>query len=328
MQGFGKWLGRVMLALAAAVLGLLVLGPYEDVDLSQRFDAAAFNGDPAGFFAQSEAEVPNLRPGAEKRVIWAGQAGARTQNVVVYIHGFSADAEEIRPVPDLIAKELGANLVFARLKGHGRDGPAMAEPNAGDWMRDTSQALAAAQLLGDRIVVLSTSTGGTLAAAAAVAPDLSDKVAAMIFVSPNFGVNSPLAPMMTWPAARYWVPVVAGPERGFDPLNDAQARHWTTRYPTTAVLPMAALVKTVRDLDFSATRVPALFWISDDDQVVRPDLTRAVAARWGGPATVKAVTLGPDDDPSAHVLAGDIVSPGQTKTAADAMLAWLRDQGL
>jgi alpha-beta hydrolase superfamily lysophospholipase len=328
MRSFGKWLGRFILFVAAALVVLFLFGPYEEVDLTERFDPSAFEGDPAAYFARTEAEVPGLRPGEEKRVIWAGEAGARTDVVLVYLHGFSASTEEIRPVPARVAAGLGANLVYARLKGHSRDGAAMAEPDAGDWMRDTSEALEAAKLLGDRIVVLSTSTGGTLAAAAAMAPDLSEGVEAMIFVSPNFGVNSPLAPLLTWPAARYWLPLIAGETRSFEPHNELQGKHWTTRYPTIAVLPMAALVQTVRNMEFASATVPALFWIADEDQVVRPDLTRAVAAKWGGPAKIHKVTPGPDDDPSAHLVTGDIMSPAQTEPAIEGMLTWLREQGL
>lgn len=328
MRTFGKWLGRFILVVAVAMTVLVMLGPHEDVDLTARFDPAAFNGDPAAYFAESEAKVPNLRAGEEKRIIWAGDPGAKTDVVLVYIHGFSAGSEEIRPLPDLLANALGANLIFARLTGHGRDGAAMAEPVAGDWVRDTSEALAAARMIGSRIVVLSTSTGGTLAAAAAVAPDLSQDVAAMIFVSPNFGINSPLAPILNLPAARSWLPLIAGEERSFTPLNDAQAKRWTTRYPSVAVLPMAALVKTVRALDFTQAKMPALFWFSNDDQVVRPDLTRDVAERWGGAAKINLVTVGPEDDPSSHVIAGDIVSPALTEPAFTAMLAWLREQGV
>lgn len=34
--------------------------------------------------------------------------------------------------------------------------------------------------------------------------------------------------------------------------------------------------------------------------------------------------LGPEDDPDAHVIAGDIMSPGQTESAAERMLEWIR----
>ena len=91
------------------------------------------------WLAAQEAGVPNLRPGAEKRVIWAGTMGQVADLSVVFVHWFSAAAEEIRPVPDLLAAALGANLHFARLARLGRDGAAMGEVDFLDWMDSTTQ---------------------------------------------------------------------------------------------------------------------------------------------------------------------------------------------
>ena len=77
---------------------------------------------------------------------------------------------------------------------------------------------------------------------------------------------------------------------------------------------MAALVKHVQGLDFSRTDIPALFLISGQDQVVSPEATLGVATRWGGKNALVNLTLSPGDDPYAHVIAGDIMSPGQTTT--------------
>lgn len=324
MRVFGKWLGRVLLALGVLVGGLWALGPYEPADLTARFEPNAFGGDLDAWFAAQEARFDDLIPGVEKRVVRTGADGARTPLSVVYLHGFSATSEEIRPVPDRVAAELGANLVFTRLTGHGRPGVALAEATVADWMTDTAEALAAGRATGGRVLVIATSTGGTLAAAAAQDAGLMRDVAGIVFVSPNFGLNTPLAPLLTWPAARHWLPLIAGDVRAWEPRNDAQARYWTTEYPSVAVLPMAALTRAVGRLDHGRAKVPALFLFSRDDQVVRADLTEAVAAAWGGPATVIEVAPGPGDDPAAHVIAGDILSPGLTDEVTGAIIGWAR----
>lgn len=328
IRGIGRWLGRALLVLLLAGAALWIFGPYEPDDLSAEFDPRKFGEGVDVYLESTEANVPNLRPDTHKRVIWAKGSEIRTPVSVVYLHGFSASSEEIRPVPDRIAQALGANLVFTRLTGHGRDAAAMGEVSVAAWMADTAEALALARAVGEQVVVISTSTGGTLAAAAALDPELSRDVAAMIFVSPNFGLNTPVAPLLTLPAARYWLPLLAGQERSFETRAPEQAIYWTTRYPSVAVFPLAALVRKVAGLDFSAARVPALFWISDDDMIVRPDIARDIAGRWGGPTELRAVTMGPEDDPSSHVLTGDILSPGQTEASVAAMLDWLAAQGL
>jgi len=261
-------------------------------------------------------------PMAAKQIIWAGEPGSQTPLSVVYLHGFSASQQEVRPLPELVASGLGANLFFTRLTGHGRDGSAMAEASAGDWIEDTAEAMAIGRRLGQRVLVLATSTGGTLAAIAASDAALRQDLAGIAMISPNFEIANPSAKLLTLPAARHWVPIVAGEERSFEPRNAEQEKYWTTRYPVVSVLALAALVKHARTLDFTATSTPALITFSDADKVVNPSATREVATQWGGPLKLLELDPGPDDDPYAHVLAGDIISPGLTSTVALEILTW------
>lgn len=324
MRRLWRGLRLGLIGLALAVVALWLFGPREPVDLAHGFDPARIGADPAAWLAQREAVFDDIRPGAHKRVIWADQPGARQALALVYLHGFSASAEEIRPVPDRLAADLGANLVFARLAGHGRSDPdAMGAASVADWMHDTAEALAVARAIGDEVVILATSTGGTLAALAALDPALSEGVRGIIFVAPNFGINSPYERLLTFPGARVWLPWITGPRRSFTPRNDAQAQHWTTDYPVTALLPMAALVRYAYSRDFAAASVPALFYFSDDDQVVRAARTRKVAGEWGGPVRRVVQGPGPGIDAMAHVITGDIISPATTEIAIAMMRDWV-----
>lgn len=329
MRALGRFLGRLLLGLVLLGAALWWFGPYEPVDLKAEFDPRKFGEGVQVYFESTESAYDDITPGTGKRVIWQpGFRERRTPYSVLYVHGFSASSEEIRPVPDRVADGLGANLVFTRLAGHGRGGDAMTEPVVNDWMQDIAEGLAAARAVGDRVVVMATSTGGTLVSAAALDPDLSQDVAALVLISPNYGINDPAEVALTLPAARYWLPLAVGADYSFDPVNEAHGRYWTTAYPTVALLPMAALVKTVAALDASRATIPALFRFSDADRVVRPGITREIAARWGGPAELQVVEMGEGDDPHAHVIAGDIRSPGQTAAAVRDILAWLRKEGI
>ncbi|WP_170329309.1 alpha/beta hydrolase [Ruegeria arenilitoris] len=329
MQRFGWILGRLLLVLIVLAGLIYWFGPREEVDLHPRFDARKFGEGVQVYFESTESAFDDIVPGVEKRVVWQdGFKEQRTPISVLYVHGFSASSEEIRPVPDRVADALGANLVYTRLQGHGRDGPAMAEATPSGWMQDMAEGLAAARAVGDKVVVMSTSTGGTLAAAAAMDPELSQDVAAMIFVSPNFGVNTPGAGLPALPWAREWLPLVMGEQRDVSGPNPEKNKYWTSVYPWEAVVPMTVLVETVYALDFSGALVPALFWFSDDDQVVRPDRTHKVAESWGGPSTVNLVTMGPGDDPASHVVAGRLMSPGQTDATVSGILNWLKGIGV
>ena len=318
-----RWVLRIAAGLSLALVAVFLFGPREPLVVNVGFDAARFESGVDAYFDKVEADIPNLRPAARKRVVWAGGKGERTPLSVVYLHGFSASAEEIRPVPDRVAEALGANLIYTRFKGHGRDGDAMAEARVRDWMADTAEALAAGRAVGEEVLVIATSTGASIATAALVQPDMARAVKGGVFVSPNFGVKNAMAPLLTWPLARYWLPLLAGERRSFEPLNAKQAAHWTTEYPSVSVLPMAAIVKHAAGLDHSEVTVPALFYFSDQDGVVEAEHTARVARQWGGVVTRGRPDLRAGDDPLAHVIAGRIMSPGNTDAAVMSMLDWV-----
>ena len=327
MRSFGKWLGRILVVIFIVFGGLWAFAPAETVDREISFDSSAIGPDVQAWLDQREFQFSNLNPAAAKRIVWAGGKGEKTPLAVIYVHGFSASAEEIRPVPDDVAKALGANLFFTRLKGHGLPGEAMASATAGDWIEDMAEAMAIGRRLGDRVLVLSTSTGGTLAAIAATDLDLSADLAGIVIVSPNFGVRPLAGKILDLPFARIWGPLMAGVTRSFPPQNAAQGMYWTTTYPTIALFPMAAIVRHAAALDYRKVTTPVLVLYSPDDQVVDPAKTLGLMANWGGDVQLEPRNMGPNDDVYSHVIAGDILSPGQTKDTVDLIVAWAKKQG-
>jgi len=315
-----------VMGLSAVIAALFLIGPYEPVDLATNFDDAGLGADLDAYLSQREAVFDDIVPGAAKRIQWAGEPGAKTAVSIVYLHGFSATAEEIRPVPDQVAEALGANLYFARLAGHGRSADAMAGPIVNDWMIDMAETMAIGRALGDEVIILSMSTGGTIAALGALDSNISRGLKGITFVSPNFSLRNPASVLLTFPAARYWAPLISGQTVGFTPMNEEQAAHWTERYPAVAVTPMAAMVKTAYNTDYSGLKTPALLIYSDADTVVSAKATDAVVESWGGKVTVSKVVPGAGIEPMAHLLAGDIVSPAGTAPTVEKILDWA--QGL
>ncbi|MCK0096295.1 alpha/beta fold hydrolase [Yoonia sp. F2084L] len=272
--------------------------------------------------AAAEAQVPHLREGCEKRIVWAGAPATKTPICLLYIHGFSATGEELRPLPDLVAKELGANIHFTRLTGHGQDGDAMGKATLSDWRRDVAEAIVIAETLGDEVIIMGCSTGCTLATLA-LAEGAKAKV--MIHVSPNFGLrHRAVQTLLDLPGSRHWSKYIAGRSRSFEPINQAHAAYWTVKYPTDAVHVMADAVRAVRGADLTLISTPALFCFNEADQVVHPEDTQKVIARWGAATEQIKIEQTPDDDAMGHVMAGDIFSPGQNAPLARQILAWLR----
>jgi alpha-beta hydrolase superfamily lysophospholipase len=267
-----------------------------------------------------EAQAPALRPDCEKRVIWA-DGPRRTAWSVVYIHGFSASRRELSPYPERVAEALGANYFGARLTGHGQEGSAMDRATLPDWMDDTAEALAIGRALGERVIAISCSTGSTLLTLALAE---EERIAGAVMVSPNYGLRlRRLQAVLDAPLSAIWVPLLVKGPQG-PPAANSQTGIWSSGYTVKAYAPMGQAMRAVRRADLGGIRTPALFAYSDADQVVDPGLSAAVMRRWGAPVRRLDIQPGPDDDPMAHVLAGDALSPGQTEGIVRATLDWVR----
>lgn len=280
------------------------------------------------FLQATESRAGRIREGLAKQIVWADPAGpSKTAISLVYVHGFSASPAEIRPLPDKVAEALGANLFFTRLAGHGLEDPgALGHATLGDWIADLEEAIAIGRLLGDRVVVMATSTGASLTTWALGRPGLADGIAAAVLVSPNYGVQASGSFLLTGPFAAEIAHMVIGARRGFEPVNALNAHNWTTDYPVEALIPMAQAVRLASFTPVEQIKTSALFVYSPRDLVVRPDLTDAVLGRWGGPHA--RFDPGETGDANNHVIAGDTYSPGTTAAVAAEIVAWLDRQGI
>ena len=148
-------MGRLLLVIVVLGVGLWLFGPYEPAELAVDFDEDQLSAGADAYFAAQEARFDDITPGVQKQVIWASKGGSETRWSILYVHGFSATSQEIRPVPDEVAVALGANLVFTRLAGHGRPGAALADVTVNDWMRDVAEGLAIAREAGEQVLVIS-----------------------------------------------------------------------------------------------------------------------------------------------------------------------------
>ena len=315
--------------LLLAVVG--VAGPRPDVDdrwMEPRLPASGPELSPAAldeYLTATEAAVPDLRPGDAKGIVWADdETPARTPASLVYLHGFSADRHEIEPVVSLLGASLGANVYFTRLTGHGRDGAAMEAATAADWLDDTAEAVAVGAAIGERVVVIGTSTGGTLASWAAMRPESHGRIDALVLVSPNFQPKDRSSRVLLYPWGGTLARLLVGPERCFEPENDAQERHWTTCYPTSSLLPMMALVEHVRTMSLEGWGVPTLLVYAPEDRVVDAQETERVLASLPGDL-LRVHVVAETGDPASHVLAGDVLSPETNQELHDVIASFVRD---
>lgn len=312
----------VIIVLIVAGVIAFYMGPREPVNTDISFEPSTIGEDVDSYLAQAEARFDDIRDGLNKQIVWAyPNSRAKTPLSLVYVHGFSASAGEIRPVMDMVASAIGANLFYTRLTGHGRTGDAMAEATVKSWVNDLAEAEAVGRQIGDRVILVGTSTGGTLVTWAATHDDMSKDIAGIVNISPNFGVQAAGSQLLTIPWARQLVQLIAGKTYQFETKNDLHAQYWTHEYPTTALLPMAELVKLTNAAPIEEIKIPALFLFSDKDTVVKAEETRKVIARWGADSEI--VEVEDSDDENHHVIAGEALSPSTTQSTADTIIDWI-----
>jgi esterase/lipase len=300
-------------------------GPADRATASGQMPMPSALAELPAWLAATEAAAGVVDTGVTKRVIFAADT-ARTAYSVVYLHGFSATRQETAPLSEQVAASLGANLFETRLTGHGLPGDSMGGVSARQWFEDAAEALRIGQLLGDSVIVIGTSTGGTLAVwLTSLAPAERRGLRRVVLISPNFGPRDPAAGVLTLPWASVVLPRFI-PSREWTARNEAQLRYWTVRYPSTALFPMQAMVEFVRARDVSSYDVPTLILLNDADEVVDANATQRWVSRVSqtDAARVEVVHITPKADEDGHVLAGAIVAPSRTTEFRDRIVAFVR----
>lgn len=325
----GHWLWKSIAALVVLLAAVFFLGPVNQFGENAPAPRAAPPTELAAlddWLQQSEAQFSDIKTGTAKGIVWANDNKQATEWAVVYLHGFSASRLETSPVAEQVAKQLGANLFYTRLTGHGRSGAAMGEATVQDWLADTQEAIQIGHSLGRKVLVISCSTGSTLSTWWATSPQAS-QIQAHVFISPNFGLKDKRSELINGHWGQRIAYAVTGDTINYQSEDAREAQAWTQSYPTKALFPMMALVKQVRESDLSSFKAPVLVLYSEQDQTVDPAEIKTAFAHFGAShKNLEPVTY--SQSKGQHVLAGDIRDPKAVEPMVQTIVKWTQELSL
>ncbi len=164
-----KLLKKIFLGLFATAMILLViymLGPkVKTQELTIAYPEIPMDAQGLEqYLSTREDSVKGLKPGNEAYILWADSVTKqKTPYSIVYIHGFGASPMEGDPVHRFLAAHFGANLFVTRLPEHGISRTnGMEYMTAQDLANAAGEAYQIGKSLGDKVIVVGTSMGGSL----------------------------------------------------------------------------------------------------------------------------------------------------------------------
>jgi len=234
-----KW----VLVILLVVIITYLLGPrskYKAIDTTPLTLDIPLKGLDA-YIADRESEVVDLKIGNEAEIVWFDSTMVKTEFSVVYLHGFSASREEGAPLHTQFAERYGMNLYLPRLFDHGRKSEdSFKNLLPEDLINSAKEAIAVAKLLGDKVILLTCSTGSTLAAI--LASD-DEAVHSVYMYSPNIDVADKTSALVTGPWGRHILKAFMGGEYNHVVYDSLAAQYWSEVYHIDGIVSLKFLIE-------------------------------------------------------------------------------------
>jgi pimeloyl-ACP methyl ester carboxylesterase len=206
---------------------------------------------------EKQDSTQGLKSGNEAKIIWADSLNKRkTPYSIVYIHGFGASEMEGYPVHRKTAEHFHANLYLVRLPEHGIDREdAMKYLSAQKLVDEVREAYMIGKSLGDSVIVVGTSMGGTLSLIlASERPEMK----ALILYSPAIREGGEALEQLFSP----WSKFIAEKFVFKNGVNLAQregekAKYWSTQYHINGYESLAVLLRSKMNAEtFIKIKIP------------------------------------------------------------------------
>ncbi len=249
-----------------------------------------------------------LKQDNEARIVWSTPY-KKTSYSIVYLHGNGASQEEGDPIHEALAYRYGSNLYLARLYDHGVQSENPLEHiDPVKWMQSALDAIAIGKAIGDKVIVVSCSTGSTFALyLAAHFPELFE---AQILFSPNIDYYDPRSFLMSGPWGLQISRMILGSKFYGWKAPGAARQYWYTSYRIEGLIALKAIInKTMTKETFSKINQPLFmaYYYRDDnhqDKIVSVKRMREMYSQIAtSPALKKEVTL---TEAGTHIITSDL----------------------
>lgn len=307
-----RWL-KNLLAVIVFFLLVYVVGPHPSTPkYNANLSIVPANSAALQQYISGKESLHKLKPNNEARIVWANDSlKQKTEYAIVYLHGFSASQEEGNPVHRNIAKQFGCNLYLSRLSEHGIDTTnALINFTPENFWESAKEAYAIGKQLGNKVILMGTSTGGTVALRlAATYPE----VAGIILLSPNIAINDPNAWLLNNPWGLQIARLVK--QSKFITIankSDAYKQYWNYQYRLEAIVALEEFLETtMNEKTFAKVKQPTLtlYYYRDEknqDKVVKVSAMKEMFVQLGTASNQKKMIAVPNT--GNHVLASPIVS--------------------
>lgn len=294
------------------LVGLYFVGPSADrAEYKTDMPVVPASSEQLVQYIQAQEQKHKIKPDNEARIVWFDSARTKTPYSIVYLHGFSASQKEGDPVHLRIAKTFGCNLFLSRLSDHGIDTTETLQLFTAERIWESAkEALAIGEAIGDKVILVSTSTGGTLALK--LAAEYPDRIHALINLSPNIAINNPAAFLLNDPWGLQIARVVMGGKYRNTGASKEDSKYWNANYRLEAVVELQELVEsTMTDETFEKVKQPSLtlYYYKDEahqDPEVMVSAMLEMHKKLGTPESLKVQKAIPNAE--AHVIGGSLAS--------------------
>lgn len=297
----------LMLLIAAYMIGPRPKHPSWNTD----FPEVPSEPDQLEAYITQGEQQHSIKPDNESRIIWVDTSKTKTEFSVVYLHGFSASQEEGDPVHTEFANTFGCNLYLSRLADHGIDTTEQLLYFTADRLWASSkEALAIGEAIGENVILVSTSTGGTMALV--LAAYYPDKVFGLINMSPNIAINNPSAFLLNDPWGLQIARLVFASDYQVIDYPAKRLPYWNEKYRLESITQLQELLEDkMTKATFEKVTQPSLtlYYYKDEenqDPTVRVDAMLKMNSQLGTPNSMKEEVAIPGA--GAHVIGSHLVS--------------------